>query len=281
MAAPPDEVVFEGKPMACWTFAQLERLSKANLKQRAMNVRDQIGADRLLPLRMSSQPPDLIRWILVAQSTICEAVLGCEVSMAAWGAPKDFGGPEEAEPYFGGKPGEGYRPPTRDAAPPGPPFGMLPPAPPNAAYGLEPPMMPPYGYDEGLARAPPQRPPPQHQVPQSPAAMSAHEGAGRAHDEVVAAARAARARNEGSLRLNDASDVRDDFGMMRAPPPSRGRSSMGPLGGEMGPPVGGYQHYAEAEQRPGSSASMQASDESAAAGARIKAKNQGGSFVFG
>ena len=32
--APPDTLIFEDKEIACWTFAQLERLSKGNLKQR-------------------------------------------------------------------------------------------------------------------------------------------------------------------------------------------------------------------------------------------------------
>ena len=40
------------------------------------------------------------------------------------------------------------------------------------------------------------------------------------------------------------------------------------------------QHYSEVEQRPGSAASMAASEESAAARIRIKARNQG-SFAFG
>ena len=34
MSKLPESVPFEDKEVACWTYAQLERLSKANLKQR-------------------------------------------------------------------------------------------------------------------------------------------------------------------------------------------------------------------------------------------------------
>ena len=123
--APPDSISFEGKDVPCWTFAQLERVSKANLKQRALNLRDQIGADRLQPLRVASQPAGLIRWMLVAQSTICEAV-GVPVTMTEWGAPNDDGDDREGElgAYFGGAAQisavgrSGARPPPTPTAPP-------------------------------------------------------------------------------------------------------------------------------------------------------------------
>lgn len=94
-----------------------------------------------------------------------------------------------------------------------------------------------------------------------------------AHEEALAGARAARARNTGSLTLVDAPEGE------RRPPsaPGAGRTAE-PR--ESGPPVGGYQHYTSAEQRPGSAASMHASDESAAARERFRAKNQS-SFTFG
>ena len=39
MSKPPEVLMFEDREVACWTFAQLERLSKNNLKQRAYRMR--------------------------------------------------------------------------------------------------------------------------------------------------------------------------------------------------------------------------------------------------
>jgi hypothetical protein len=48
-----------------------------------------------------------------------------------------------------------------------------------------------------------------------------------------------------------------------------------------GAPVGGYQHYSEPEQRPGSAVSMQASEDASSQRQRFKARGNAGSFVFG
>ena len=39
-----------------------------------MNLRDQIGADRLNKLSTASQPEAIIRWFLIAQITIADAL---------------------------------------------------------------------------------------------------------------------------------------------------------------------------------------------------------------
>ena len=129
--APPETIEFEGKTIALWTYDALERLSKANLKQRALNLRDQIGEARLMPLRTSAQPASLIRWQLVAQCSLCEAV-GLDFSLKDFGAPTEIGEAEEQNVYFGAH-DKGSRPPTRSAPEPlSAPFATMPPPPPAA-----------------------------------------------------------------------------------------------------------------------------------------------------
>jgi hypothetical protein len=101
MPPPVEEIEWEGRPVSCWTYDQLGRLSKLNLRQRAMNLRDLIGAQKLPPLRTTSQPETMIQWILDVQLMLCAAV----------GIPEDacdFGGPKNEDagvPYFGPTPG--------------------------------------------------------------------------------------------------------------------------------------------------------------------------------
>ena len=292
--SPPESIPFGDAEVACWTHEQLTRLSKLNLKQRAMNLRDQVGANRLPPLRLSAQPPEIIRWMLVAQCAIAEAA-GIDLTLADWGAPKEVIEDQAPEPYFGPKTGEGYQPPARQAPPPTPPapyatiptaMPRMPPVPPLPsapyAYLAEPPppsppyashAVPPYGYDESAV--PPSRPQSSGRRPQlheAPAGISSARGGPldaasflTAHEDAAAGMRAARLRNSGaSLVLGgDASWANTEV------PPSRG-----------GPPVGGYQHYTAAEQRPGSAASTQAYEDSASARERTRAKNRG-TFAFG
>lgn len=212
---PPDVVALEGKEVACWTHDQLEKLSKLNLKQRAMNLRDQIGADRLPALRLSAQPAALINWLLIAQCTICEAV-GVTMTPQDWGAPIDVS--EGETTYFGGITPRSQ--PTSQE-----PVAQLQRAP---SYGQQ-------------------------------GDVSGHEG-------VMAAAQAARLRNQGSLSFGDAT-AHD------APPQMRGARAM---------PSYGQASYNESP-RPGTASSVssiQAFEDSAAAMRRIRARNQG-SFSFG
>ena len=264
---PPESIPFEDKEVPIWTFTQLERLSKANLRQRAMNLRDQIGADRLMPLRLSSQPDALIRWLLVAQISLCEAV-GIQLTMRELGAPKED---IEMEPgsYFGPKHGQdSSRPPTADPLPypqrEPPPYAPMQPTvpqygqPPAAPYGLDPPP------SSGRSQAKPQ-PTPNYGM--GIVAQGMH-----AHDDAVAGAKAARLRNEGSFTLGgDPVDIGDAY------PPSSHQYRAAPPAQQQYRPM-------SAQARPDTAASytsnMSASDESALGFERNRAKNQG-SFTFG
>lgn len=233
--APPEAVTFEGKEVPCWTHDQLEKLSKLNLKQRAMNLRDQIGVDRLPALRLSSQPTALISWLLVAQCIICEA-LGMPMTPQDWGAPIDVS--EGETTYFGGNT----------------PRSQPTPQPPAAAQ-------------------------------QKSTAGYGQQGDVSGHDAVMAAAQAARLRNQGSLTLGDASSY-DAAPQMRGGAPSMPSMPFGEA--PFHAPAPPYQAQTPYDQAPPSSrpgtassvASMQAFEDSAAAMRRIRARNQG-SFSFG
>jgi len=237
-----------------------------------LNLRDQIGADRLLPLRVSSQPPGLIRWLLIAQCTICEA-LGMQLSLRDWGAPTEDGDVVEVEGYFGGR---GARPPPSRGEPAPPPFAMqqqqAPPpmmAPPpydvTDEGGMPSPRMqmrapPPYGQDEPAVSPRGRAMPP----PTPPGGFSAERSA---HEEAIMGAHAAKRRNEGSFALGDGwqgstprQSTAADYG--RAAPPSRGMDQSG-----------GY--APRADERPSTGSSMASVEAS-----RIRAKNQGSS-IFG
>lgn len=230
----------------------------------AMNLRDSIGADRLMPLTMTSQPEKIIRWILNAQCTLCEAVGLPEVTLAAWGAPATLAEAEEQSVYFGATQPRAARPPTREGLPPVPqqaPYATMPDLPELVHAGMYVPPPSPFAY-EGRAR-PPAAPP----APPTPRGDFDPRLA-EAHDDAIAGARAARLRNQGSLVFGGGNW---DSAPTSAPPSARGR----------GAPVGGYQHYSEPEQRPGSAVSMQASEDASSQRQRFKARGNAGSFVFG
>lgn len=232
---PPEVVAFEGKEVACWTHDQLEKLSKLNLKQRAMNLRDQIGADRLPPLRLSSQPAALISWLLSAQCIISEAV-GMPMTPHDWGAPIDVSGGETT--YFG----SGNTPRSQ----------------------------------------PTTQPPPPAQQQSTPRFQGQGDVSG--HDAVMAAAQAARLRNQGSLTFGDASS--HDPILDRPQSSRRGGVPSMPFGEapfaerQMAP----YDHAPPPASRPGTAnsvaSSMSAFEDSAASMRRIRARNQS-SFSFG
>jgi len=68
-----ESITFEGKTVALYSEKQLANLSRANLKQRAMNMRDAMGSLGLRHLRMSSQPEALVSWLLEVQSIMVAA----------------------------------------------------------------------------------------------------------------------------------------------------------------------------------------------------------------
>ena len=53
---------FEGKELSFWNFEQLQQLSTASLKQRAMNLRDIVGEKRLN--RIPRDKENCIAWII-------------------------------------------------------------------------------------------------------------------------------------------------------------------------------------------------------------------------
>ena len=57
----PPSVDWNGQELNLWTFGQLDAMSKLNLKQRALNLRDLIGADQLPPLSTTGQREATVR----------------------------------------------------------------------------------------------------------------------------------------------------------------------------------------------------------------------------
>lgn len=97
---------FEGKDLQLWTYDQLDALGRPQLKQRALNLRDTIGSDRLPPM-----PPggsQMIEWVIKVQVAIASSS-GLEVSPADFGFKSD----SNDEAYFGG--GGGSRAPRVEA----------------------------------------------------------------------------------------------------------------------------------------------------------------------
>ena len=83
----PASVPFKGRDVAIYTFAQIDRLGKKTLKDRAMNLRDLVGAENLP--RFSPGMPDeqMVAWLLEAQ-TIVAGTCGISLTVADLGAPK-------------------------------------------------------------------------------------------------------------------------------------------------------------------------------------------------
>ena len=181
---------------------------------------------------MSSQPPGLIRWLLVAQCTIAEAV-GLRLTMRDWGAPTEEGDEQDDTGYFvgGAAPVRGSTPASMPPAMRAPPVG-------ESLGGAPPPQ---YG-----GGAPP---PPQY-------------GADRmAHEDSMAGALAARARNEGTFSLGG-----EGWGTPEPMAPPRARAPHGD----------GYRYdERQNEGRPTTAGSIASSEAD-----RIRRKNQG-SFSFG
>lgn len=232
-----------------------------------MNLRDQIGAERLPPFRASMQPAGLIRWLLVSQCALAEAV-GLELTLRDLGAPTDEGDVQESsEPYFGA--GVGGRPQSAQVAqqqqqqyqaPPSPrasdraPFGtdeqqqLGSPSPRYAAYGAPPPSSGGGGGNFSADRL--------------------------AHEASMAGALAARARNQGSLVLGG--DPGESPRQHARPPPSRGGLpwEMGNAAPPPPPSSGGYY-----DARPDTAASQ--GSQAMMEAARIRQKMNQGSGIFG
>mmetsp|Transcript_48056 Transcript_48056/g.153370 ORF Transcript_48056/g.153370 Transcript_48056/m.153370 type:complete len:369 (-) Transcript_48056:126-1232(-) len=71
-AAVTQEVTIGGRVLKLWTFQQLETLSRAVLRDRALDIRGVLGEAQCPPVP-SGQREDFIRWILHMQSELAEA----------------------------------------------------------------------------------------------------------------------------------------------------------------------------------------------------------------
>lgn len=155
----PQSLIFEEREVSCWTYEQLSRVSRPNLKQRALNLRDLVGAERLALLRAGGGRDQLICWLLASQVAIANS-LGLELTVASFGAPADLWR-EGEDTMFGPRSG-----PADGLDAPPPPTPELRPAAPRDRH------------DD---------------------ASSIDSRPTTAHEEAEAAAKANRARNQGSL----------------------------------------------------------------------------------
>lgn len=67
--AAQEEILVKGRPLQLWNYKQLEFLNTAGLRQRVLELRDRLGAERCPPLP-SMQRDDTIRWILHVQGNL-------------------------------------------------------------------------------------------------------------------------------------------------------------------------------------------------------------------
>jgi hypothetical protein len=82
----PTSVVVKGREVPIYTFAQIDRVGKSALKQRAMNLKDMFGSG--LPRFSPGMPVEqMVAWLLEAQ-TIVAASVGVSLTVADLGAPK-------------------------------------------------------------------------------------------------------------------------------------------------------------------------------------------------
>lgn len=240
----PTSVVFEERDVPLWTFEQLSRLSRANLKQRALNLRDHVGAARAPPLRPGGGRDLLITWLLEVQVALANSV-GLGLTLASFGAPADLWEDQPVEPMFaprhnnggGDAPSSGYNNPPQ-------------------APQLREREPPPYGRDDDVQSQRSDR------RPMTP------------HEDAAAGALAARRRNEGSLSL--AGDYSAPYqGLMQQPPFSR------QITGEDNSRYDARPGTACSVQSFSTNIShQQAHEDSAVASERNRLRNQG-SFAFG
>ena len=83
----PASVPFKGQDVPIYTFPQIDRLGKKSLKDRAMNLRDLVGAANLPRFSPGMQDEQMVAWLLETQ-TIIAASAGISLTVADLGAPK-------------------------------------------------------------------------------------------------------------------------------------------------------------------------------------------------
>merc|ERR1740138_753667 len=82
----PVSVSYCGSDVPLYTFAQVDRLGKKTLKERAMNMRDLVGSANLPRFSPGFQEEQMVAWILEAQTIIASAC-GIPLTVADLGAP--------------------------------------------------------------------------------------------------------------------------------------------------------------------------------------------------
>uniref|UniRef100_A0A6V4SKI3 Uncharacterized protein n=1 Tax=Prymnesium polylepis TaxID=72548 RepID=A0A6V4SKI3_9EUKA len=112
MARIPATMNFEGKEVALHTFGQLEQLPRQRLKNRAMDLRDMVGADRLPHVNVGGTIDTVISWILDVQCALAKSA-GIELTPEALGKPHGYGLDEDGM-AIGGKGGGAQRQPMQD-----------------------------------------------------------------------------------------------------------------------------------------------------------------------
>lgn len=154
---------FENKEVNLWTYEQLSNLSRPNLKNRAMSLRDQIGAERLPALSVAAGVDIVITWLLEVQCALARSS-GVTLTPGSFGAPA----PADQDGYFNRADDKG--------------FGAMAPAHENRFEAK------PYGTD---AHAP-------QQQQRAPMGEANQMDCNAAYEESARAALAARQRNMGS-----------------------------------------------------------------------------------
>mmetsp|Transcript_57025 Transcript_57025/g.101202 ORF Transcript_57025/g.101202 Transcript_57025/m.101202 type:complete len:158 (+) Transcript_57025:95-568(+) len=81
---------FEGKTFPLWTDEQLRGVSRDNLLQRALNIREHVGKDRLPT--MLRGPDEITRWILNVQGSLAKSgpPLRCQASKVSFSVAPEF-----------------------------------------------------------------------------------------------------------------------------------------------------------------------------------------------
>ena len=87
----PDTAAFEGKSVALYTFEQLSQQPRLKLKNRAMDLRDLVGADRLPALTTTGSIEAVTRWIMDTQCALCRASGLGDLTPDMFGMPADYG----------------------------------------------------------------------------------------------------------------------------------------------------------------------------------------------
>lgn len=98
------------EPIRLWSYLQLTELSRVNLKQRALDMRDIAGEGELLPLQASGSQSQVVSWLITAQVhlanrvgyTLTTADLGLPETEAhmPFDPPEDLSSSPHATPYI-------------------------------------------------------------------------------------------------------------------------------------------------------------------------------------